>query len=69
VKDGRKEKADAGLLDAASDALGSEVDLHAELLEDVGRSALRRGGTVAVLGHARAARRGNDRGQGRDVEG
>ena len=64
VEDRREQEADAGLVDAARHAFGAEVDLHAELLEHVGRAAHRRRGAVAVLGDPRAAGGGDDRGRG-----
>src|SRR5260370_40264395 len=39
VKDGREEKSDAGLVDAARDRVGAAVDLPAELLPDRGVAA------------------------------
>src|SRR5438309_2740812 len=69
VKDRGEEKADARLVDAARHASRREVDLHAQLLEHVGRAAQGRGGAVAVLGDPRAARGGDDRRERRDVEG
>ena len=66
---GRKEKADACLLEATARDLGWGVDAHPELLEDVGRAALARDAPVAVLGDGHAAGRGDEGGGGGQVEG
>jgi hypothetical protein len=62
-------EAEAGLVDAAGDRVGAEVDARAHRLEHVGAAGEPGGRAVAVLGQ-RAARAGGDQGGGgRDVEG
>jgi len=62
VEDGREQEPDAGFVDAPRDAFGTQVDLHAQLLEHVGRATHRGGGAVAVLGDPRSRCRRDDRG-------
>ena len=64
----REHEADAGLGDALRDLLGRQHDVGAERLEHVGAARLRRHRAVAVLGDARAGRRGDEHRRGRDVE-
>ena len=60
-------EADADFAHAARHTVGPEVDHHAERLEHVDRTALRRRGAAAVLGDASTGRRGDDRGHGGHV--
>src|SRR5665213_1565511 len=69
MEDGGEQETNANLLDASGNALGTEIDLHAELLEHVSGPAHRGRSAVSMLGHARATRGRDDRGQRRDVEG
>ena len=69
VEPRREAEPDAGLVDAARDAVRAEVDRDAERLEHVGRAALRRRGPVAVLRDPRARARRDERGHRRDVDG
>ena len=59
---------DVRLLDASRDAVGTEIDLHAERLEDVRAAARARRGPVAVFGHPAAGTRHDERGHRGDVE-
>ena len=68
MEDRSEEKPNAGLVDAARDAFGSEVDLHAQLLEHVGRTAQRRSRAISMLGHLRPARRRHNPRERGDVE-
>ena len=61
-------EADARLLDAASHAGGRQLDHHPEGFQQVGRAALRRRGTVAVLAHRHPGAGHDEGGQGRDVD-
>ena len=65
---GREHEAEAGLLDAAGDRLGLEVDPDAERLEQVGRARQAGGRAVAVLGDRAAGAGGDQRRRRRDVE-
>jgi hypothetical protein len=65
----REEEADAALVDAGCDALRRKLDLDAQRGKHVGAAAARGDGAVAVLGHPRARRRGDEGGGGGDVEG
>ena len=65
---GREQEAEAELVDRARDQLGRELEIEAERLEDVGRAGGGRDRPVAVLRHARAGGRGDERSGGRDVE-
>src|SRR5204863_3680818 len=69
MKDRREEEPDPRALDATRDALRRQVDLDAELLEDVGRAAHRRGRAVPMLGDSLPTRRGDNGRERRDVEG
>ena len=64
----REAEADAGLLDAARDPLGRQLDDDAELLEHVGRAALRRRRPGAVLAHRDAGAGDHDRRHRRHVD-
>src|SRR6202022_1319991 len=68
-EDRREEKPDAGLADAARHLFWTQIDLHAKLLEHVGRATHRGSGAVAVLGDPRPAGRRDDWGEGGDGEG
>src|SRR5439155_26950408 len=63
-----EEKRDAGATEDLAHARRVEVDGHAELREEVGAAARRGDRAVAVLGHQRAAARGDERRDRRDVE-
>jgi hypothetical protein len=60
---------DAGVGHAARHTGGSQVDLHTERLEQVGRSTGGRGGTVAVLAHTSTGARHHEGGDRRHVDG
>ncbi len=62
-----EEEAEAELVDRPLDPLRREVEPEAERLEDVGGSARRRRGPVAVLRDRRAGARGDERGRRGDV--
>ena len=68
VEDRREEEADAGLLHAARDRGGRQVDRDAQLLQDVGGTRRRRRGPAAVLGDGRARRGRDDRRHRGDVD-
>ena len=64
----REEEPDPALLDASGHRFRRKLDLDAQRGQHVGAAALRRDRAVAVLGDARATRRGDERGGSRDVE-
>jgi hypothetical protein len=63
-----KEKADAGFLDGAADAIRREINAHAELLEDVRRAAAGTERAIAVFGYANARSRDDKSRGGGNIE-
>ena len=61
-------EAEADVVDGSRDLLRRQIQGHAEALEEIGAAAGTRDGAVAVLGHLRSRRRGDEAGGGRDVE-
>ena len=68
VQVARKEEADAVRADFLGNALGGRIEVVAERLQHVGRTALRGRGAVAVLGDRHARARRDERGRGGHVE-
>ncbi len=64
----REEKCDPSLIEAALDDGRLRRHVDTQRLEQVGAPAAARHRAVAMLGHAHAARRQDQRGNGRDVE-
>ena len=66
---GRSEdEAEAERFHAASQRLGREIDLHAEIFEDIGAAALRGDRAVAVFHHDCAAGGEDEHARRRNVE-
>ena len=64
----RQTEADADFLDATQHTLWRQFDGHAQLLEHVGRAALRRRGPGTVLAHRHAGTGDDDGGHRADVD-
>src|SRR3546814_5585744 len=65
---GREQEADAGFVQRLSRHLRRHVELRAQLLQYIGRSAARRDRAVAVLRHRQSRRRRDEGDRGRDVD-
>ena len=68
VMGGRKEEAEAELVDRALDSARGKLEVEAERLKNVRRPGPGRDRAVAVLGNSRAGGRGNERRRRGDVE-